>query len=167
VITARHTDAVYGIDRSSGRILWKLGGKTTAHSLRVVGDPAHRLLGGPHDARVDEHGRLSVLDNGKGRPRLPRVVFYDLDLEQRTATYRGQLTDPRVTASHCCGSARPLPHGGWLVSWGDNPLVTGYDDQGRIAFRLHLPASTYRAVPVPVGATSAAALDRGLEALEE
>lgn len=166
VISTRHTDAIYGIDRSSGEIAWKLGGSPTADSLRVIGDPAHKLLGGQHDARIAADGRLSVYDNGKDRPRRPRVVFYDLDPEAGEATYLGQLNDPAVKQSHCCGSARQLPGGGWLVSWGDNPLVTAFDRSGRIAFRLWLAASTFRAVPVPPGATSLAALDRGLEAME-
>jgi outer membrane protein assembly factor BamB len=162
IISTRHTDAVYGIDRASGEIKWKLGGTQTGKSLQVVGDPATKTLGGQHDARIDRHGRLTIFDNGKDRPRLPRVVFYRLDLERGRAVYRGQLNDPKVTESHCCGSARELPGGGWLVSWGDNPLVTGFDAQGRIAFRLHLPASTFRAVPAPAGATSEARLALGL-----
>ena len=71
-----------------------------------------------------------------------------------------------MKASHCCGSARQLEDGGWLVSWGDNPLVTAFDRRGRISFRLHLPASTFRAVPAPAGAITAAELDRGLERME-
>ncbi|HEU5142745.1 MAG TPA: arylsulfotransferase family protein [Solirubrobacterales bacterium] len=166
VVSMRHTDAIYGIERSTGDIRWKLGGTETADSLRIVGDPAAKLFGGQHDARVDEDGDISVYDNGKDRPRRPRVVSYRLDLGKNTATYLGQLNDPRITTSHCCGSARPLEGGGWIVSWGDNPLVTGYDREGRIAFRLLLPASTFRAVPVPAGATSLGGLDRGLEVLE-
>lgn len=166
VISARHTDAIYGIRRSTGEIIWKLGGTETADSLRIVGDPAVKDFGGQHDARVDEAGNISVYDNGKDRPRRPRVVSYSLDLEKRTATYLGQLNDPRITTSHCCGSARPLEGGGWLVSWGDNPLVTAFDRSGQTAFRLELPVSTFRAVPVPKGATTIAALDRGLEAME-
>lgn len=165
VISTRHTDAVYGIDRATGEINWKLGGIRTGKSLRVTGDPATKLLGGQHDARIDRRGRLTVFDNGKDRPRRPRVVFYRLDLKQRRAIYRGQLNDPEVKRSHCCGSARELNGGGWLVSWGDNPLVTGFDRAGRIAFRLHLPASTFRAVPAPPGATSVAQLERGMEAM--
>lgn len=166
VVSMRHTDAIYGIERSTGDIRWKLGGTETADSLRIVGDPAAKLFGGQHDARVDEDGKVSVYDNGKDRPRRPRVVSYRLDLAQGTATYLGQLNDPRITTSHCCGSARPLGGGGWLVSWGDNPLVTGFDRDGRTAFRLELPVSTFRAVPVPVGGTTVAALDRGLETME-
>lgn len=165
VISTRHTDAVYGIDRATGKIKWKLGGTRSGKSLQVVGDPATKLLGGQHDARIDRRGRLTVFDNGKDRPRRPRVVFYRLDLKQGKAIYRGQLNDPEVTRSHCCGSARETAEGGWLVSWGDNPLVTGFDREGRIAFRLHLPASTFRAVPVPVGATSLARLGRGMAAM--
>ena len=166
VISTRHTDAVYGIERPSGEVLWKLGGSRTADSLRVIGDPARKLLGGQHDARIAADGSLSIYDNGKDRPRRPRVVFYRLDPSEGKATYLGQLNDPAVKASHCCGSARQLPDGGWLVSWGDNPLVTAFDKEGQIAFRLHLPASTFRAVPAPAGATSPAELDRGLEAME-
>ena len=95
------------------------------------------------------------------------MVFYRLDLEQRRAVYRGQLNDSEVSRSHCCGSAREMSDGGWLVSWGDNPLVTGFDREGRIAFRLHLPASTFRAVPVPPGATSVRQLSRGMAAMRE
>jgi arylsulfotransferase ASST len=164
IVSTRHTDAVYGIDRASGEIRWKLGGSPTGKSLRVVGDPARKLLGGQHDARLDRYGRLTIFDNGKDRPRRPRVVFYRLDVGAAKAIYKGQLNDPEVKRSHCCGSARELPGGGWLVSWGDNKLITGFDRQGRIAFRLHLPAPTFRAVPVPPGATSVGQLARGMSA---
>jgi Arylsulfotransferase (ASST) len=166
VISTRHTDALFGIERSTGEIAWKLGGSPTADSLRVVGDPAHKLLGGQHDARINDDGSLSIYDNGKDRPRRPRVVFYRLDPARGKATYLGQLNDPEVKTSHCCGSARQLAGGGWLVSWGDNPLVTAFDAQGRLAFRLGLAASTFRAVPAPPGATTPAALDQGLERME-
>ncbi|HEX8689955.1 MAG TPA: arylsulfotransferase family protein, partial [Solirubrobacterales bacterium] len=166
VVSMRHTDAIYGIERSTGAIRWKLGGRETADSLRILGDPALKLFGGQHDARVGKDGSLSVYDNGKDRPRRPRVVSYRLDLDRGTATYLGQLNDPRIEASHCCGSARPLSGGGWLVSWGDNPLVTAFDRARRTAFRLQLPAPTFRAVPVPAGATTVAKLDRGLERME-
>lgn len=166
VISTRHTDAVYGIERSSGEIAWKLGGSRTGKSLRIVGDPASKLLGGQHDARIGEDGRLSIYDNGKDRPRRPRVVFYRLEPKQGRARYLGQLNDPAVKTSHCCGSARQLPGAGWLVSWGDNPLVTAFDREGTISFRLHLAASTFRAVPVPAGAVTLGQLDRGIETME-
>ncbi len=167
LISTRHTDAVYCIERSSGRILWKLGGTPTPRSLRIVGDryPRRELFGGPHDVRVGGDGILSVYDDGTHRRRPPRLARYRLDLDRRQARFAGQLTDPKVRRSHCCGSARRFG-AGWLVSWGDNRLITGFDARGRIAFRLGLPNPAYRAVPVPPGAVSAADLDRGLERIE-
>ena len=166
VISTRHTDAVYGIRRSSGEIVWKIGGSKTADSLRIIGDPADKLLGGQHDVRVAEDGSLSIYDNGKDRPRRPRVVFYRLEPAHGRARYLGQLNDSEIKTSHCCGSARELADGGWLVSWGDNPLITAFDGRRQIAFRLELAASSFRAVPVPSGAVTLAQLDRGLEAIE-
>jgi outer membrane protein assembly factor BamB len=166
VISTRHTDAVYGIQRSTGEVVWKIGGSKTADSLEIVGDPAQKLLGGQHDVRIAEDGSLSIYDNGKDRPRRPRVVFYRLAPEQGRVRYLGQLNDSEVKTSHCCGSARELAEGGWLVSWGDNPLVTAFDEERQIAFRLELAASTFRAVPVPPGATTLAQLDQGMEAME-
>ncbi len=166
VISTRHTDAVYGIRRSTGEIAWKIGGSETGKSLRIVGDPAEKLFGGQHDARIARDGSLSVYDNSKDRPRHPRVVFYRLEPEQGRVRYLGQLNDSEVKTSHCCGSARELAGGGWLVSWGDNPLVTAFDADGQITLRLELAASTVRAVPVPAGAVTRSELDRGLEAME-
>jgi hypothetical protein len=166
VISTRHTDAVFGIRRSTGEIVWKIGGSKTADSLQILGDPARKLLGGQHDVRIARDGTLSIYDNGKDRPRRPRVVFYRLELEHGRARYVGQLNDSEVRTSHCCGSARELAGGGWLVSWGDNPLVTAFDRDGALVFRLELAASTFRAVPVPAGAVTLTQLDEGVEAME-
>jgi len=149
VISTRHTDAIYGISREDGRVLWKLGGTPTPKSLRVIGDPyADELFGGQHDARIHRNGLLSVYDDATHRPRRPRAVFYRIDPERRTATFIRQLTDRIVRRSHCCGSVRPFA-GGWLVDWGDNPLLTQFNSQGQPVFHMHLAASSYRAVPLP------------------
>ena len=151
IISTRHTDAVYGIDKRSGRVLWKLGGTHTARSLRVIGDPhPRRLFGGQHDARIHPGNLLSVYDDATHRERRPRAAFFRLDLRRRTATLVRQLVDPTADRSHCCGSVRPFA-GGWLVDWGDNPLVTAFNARGQITFRLRLPTSSYRAVPLPPG----------------
>jgi hypothetical protein len=166
IVSMRHTDAVYGLDRGSGEVLWKLGGTATPESLRVIGDRYPEPFGGQHDARVSGDGELSVYDNSVRRGRPPRGVIYDLDLERRTATFRRQLTDPKVRGgSKCCGSLRAFA-GGWLIGWGDTPWVTAYDGQGRITFRMRIPGATYRAIPVPPEAVTAEDLEQALEAAE-
>ena len=167
IISSRHTDAIYGIDKATGETRWKLGGTPTEHSLEIVGDPAGpKPFGGQHDVRMSEEGILSVFDNSKDRPRPPRLVRYAIDLEEGTATYVSELTDPAVPVSHCCGSGRATSGGSWLVYWGDTPNVTQFDDEGRIEFRLLLRGPSFRAIPVPEGAVTIAELSRSLEAQE-
>lgn len=165
VVSARHTDAVYGIERSTGDIAWKLGGTRTPESLRVIGGPHPGLpFAGQHDARITGNV-LSVFDNGTHRGIGPRAAFYRLDIPAGTATFISDLRDQKIRSSHCCGSVRQFGDG-WLVDWGDNRWITGYDRHGRIAFRLHLPSSTYRAIPIPDGTVTNGDLNRGLEAME-
>ena len=149
IVSTRHTDAVFGVSKTTGEVLWKLGGTATKKSLRVIGDPrSPQLFGGQHDARIHDGNLLSVYDDATHRVQRPRAAFYRLDLHRRTATFVNQLTDPQVRRSHCCGSVRAFA-GGWLVDWGDNPLLTAYNGRGQITFRLRMATSSYRAVPVP------------------
>ena len=167
IISGRHTDAIFGIDKATGETRWKLGGTPSEESLEIIGDPAgDQPFGGQHDARMSENGILSVFDNSKDRPRPPRLVRYKIDLEEGTATYLGELTDPAAPISHCCGSARATGDDGWLVYWGDTLKITQFDKEGRIAFRLLLRGPSYRAIPVPEGAATVADFNRALEAQE-
>ena len=161
VISTRHTDAIYGINRTNGRIAWKLGGVHRPQSLRVIGDPHGRVpFGGQHDVRMHGH-ILSVFDNGTHRGMRPRAAFYKINTKRGSARFLRALHDPNITSSHCCGSVRSFG-GGWLVDWGHNHWITGFTRSGKIAFRIHLPSSTYRAIPVPPGALTAKDLARGM-----
>ena len=52
IASFRTLDAVLKIDKSTGRIIWKLGGATTPRSLEVLQDPRRYTFGGQHDARL-------------------------------------------------------------------------------------------------------------------
>ena len=159
VMSFRHLDAVYKIDRSTGKILWKLGGTPTDERLEVLNDPHGAFpFGGQHDARVDEPGVVSVFDNATDLKRPPRVVRYRIDEEAGTATLISSFRDRQVPLSSCCGSARQLPDGEWLVNWGGlgnirrsgiYNLVGAYSPEGRPIFRLWTYGKhMYRAQPV-------------------
>ena len=70
LISGRRTSTVYKVDRQTGNVIWRLGGKEsdfTARPRRPVRRPAQRPAGGP------EHGpHLRQRSNGGGRPGLPR-----------------------------------------------------------------------------------------------
>jgi hypothetical protein len=165
LVSLRHTDAVYDIDKSSGNIRWKLGGTTTSRSLKILGDDVSDF-GGQHDARVLPDGTVTVHDNGTGLGRGPRALRFRIDPPAMTATLLDRITDPAPTASPCCGSARRLPGGDWVVSWGGTDLIQELTATGKPAFALHFPLLiSYRAFPVLPGILARSALRTGMDAM--
>lgn len=154
LVSFRHTDAIYLIRRSDGSVEWKLGGTPTPQSLKIIGDPdAATDFGGQHDARVLPDGTISVHDNGTGRGRPPRVLRFRIDTQARTATLIQELTDPDITSSPCCGSARLLPGGDWVVDWGGTGRVEELTATSQPVYRIDFaaPIFSYRAVPILPG----------------
>jgi hypothetical protein len=172
VMSFRHLDAIYRVDRASGNITWKIGGSARPESLTVLNDPIFTAGGsfaGQHDARVLGDGTVTIHDNGfhPNFERAPRAVRYALDLSARTATLIEQKNDPGTVPSPlCCGSARRLAGGGWVMSWGSAALITELTASGARVFSLTFPnqLSSYRADPVPPGTLARTALRDGMEA---
>ena len=165
VISLRHTDAVYRIRMSNGRVRWKLGGTKTRRSLRVVGDPADHPLGGQHDARI-WNGTVTIHDNGTDLHRPPRAVRYAIDTKRRTATLRESLIDPRVSVSLCCGSAQKLAGGDWLIGWGGEGVSSLLTPHGRLISRFTFPEIfSYRTLAEPETALARSELRAGMNAL--
>lgn len=174
LLSFRNLDAVYEINRNTGAVVWKLGGTPTPKSLTALNDPyASYPLGAQHDARRLPDGTVSIHDNFTNQNRGPRAVRYRIDPDAQTATLVESITDPDAAASQCCGSARKLPSGGWLIGWGRTPVggpinrfVGGYNSSGQRIFQLQLPYGFfYRAFPVPTGGLSAQQLRRGMNAI--
>lgn len=166
LLSLRHTDAVYRIDRATGAVRWKLGGSARPESLTAIGDPnPNRPTGGQHDVRLLPDGTVSVHDNGTNLGRPPRAARYTIDTAAKTATLTESIADPLVISSFCCGSARKLGSGNWLIHWGGRPIVTELAADGTRIFGLTLNENfSYRAFPVPPGQITRQALREGMTA---
>jgi hypothetical protein len=165
LVSLRHTDAIYAIDKSTGDVDWKLGGTQTSRSLQFVGD-GFGDFGGQHDVRVLPDGSITLHDNGTGLGRPPRALRFTVDPAAMTATLVEQITDPEATDSPCCGSARKLPGGHWVIAWGGIHLVTEVNGAGNRVFALHFAVHmSYRAFPVLPGRLKRSALHRGMDAM--
>ena len=92
--------------------------------------PVH--LRGQHDARLLAYG-TSVFDNRTGRSQLAAAggAASGSTEQARTATLLESISDPTVPVSKCCGSARRLGNGDWLLDWGLPRVIGGYNPTAR------------------------------------
>jgi Arylsulfotransferase (ASST) len=148
LVSARHTSCVYKVDRGTGQVLWRLGGKRSDFTF---GDGARFWY--QHDARRRSDGLLSVFDNGAGittEEKRSRGLLLDVDEGTRTATLAAELGQPQNLSAGTQGSVRELEGGGSFVGWGQQPWFTEFSVSGDIALAGHLPpdSSSYRAMRV-------------------
>jgi hypothetical protein len=116
LVSARHLSAVFKVNRSTGAVMWRLGGKKSDFSF--VGDPGNGPSW-PHDARRRADGAITVFDNGVGRPtQYSRGAAWEVDMPTKTATLVGQWRKSPDVYTPIIGSNREQANGNVLVSYG-------------------------------------------------
>jgi len=160
LVSARNLNAVFSIDRASGRIAWKMGGaaysKDGARLVRVVGDP-EGTFSGQHDARLLPNGDVTMFDDHTSLPGVARGVEYAIDLGAATARvvweYRGAVS------ALAMGSFRRYADGSNVIAWGMSNQPTQFDgaftevdDAGNdlLDVSFMYGDSTYRTVKLPL-----------------
>jgi hypothetical protein len=136
LISGRHVWALYKIDRATGAVIWRLGGKRTQFDMGPGAQFAWQ-----HDGRIPNARRITVFDNGDdGRTKSHRTRGLELAIDQRAR---------RVTVAHAnlrhrpvdataMGSARHLGDGHMAVGWGSAPYVTEFDGDGKALTDLRI-----------------------------
>jgi hypothetical protein len=150
LISARNTDAVYLIDRHTGRVLWRLGGRRSDFDL---GPGAG--FSGQHDALRLRDGTIAIFDNGF--PPLPdresRVIVLRLDARAHAARLVRSYEHPAAPRSHSQGSEEVLPNGNLFVGWGGGgPYFSEFTRAGRLVYDARFEPRTttsYRAYRQP------------------
>jgi hypothetical protein len=145
LVSARNTHAVYKLDRRTGRIMWRLGGKRSDFAM----GPGTRFAW-QHDARRRPDGTITLFDNEAAPQAGPqsRGIVLRLDMRRMRATLVRQIVHrPRLLAA-VEGNMQLLPDGHWFVGWGGQPYFTEYAADGRrVLFdaRFGDRADSYRA----------------------
>jgi hypothetical protein len=148
LISARHTSAVYKIDRDTGEIEWKLGGKNA--TLR---GGSGTFIWRQHDARFEDGGRIRILDNGASPARRAksRAITVQVDEQARTATLVRSITHPDGLLSGTQANATALPGGNVFVGWGSQGVFSEFSPEGELLFdgRVERGYDSYRAYRAP------------------
>jgi hypothetical protein len=159
IVTVRHMDGVFRVDRGSGNVEWTLGTPPAnnprlpgpagpqAPQLTIVGDP----FGGPkrpHDARLNGNV-LTMLDNQAGTGRPSRAVAYTIDTTNLTATLLWEFRNA-ATGGATLGSAQQVDGGSVVVNWGAGlqPFLEELAPNGDRLMSVRLPfgGNSYRTV---------------------
>ena len=167
VVSARHMDNVFRVDRGTGDVDWVLGqvpsdspAATLAAQLTVIDDPR----GGPrrpHDARLNGDV-LTLFDNRTDTGEPARAVAYRINAAAGTATLLWQIEQEAGLTSVGLGSTRVTPAGTVVMSWGGaiQPVFGEYTIGGDPLIEMTQVAggNSYRFVKEPPGAFSLALL---------
>jgi hypothetical protein len=148
IVTARNTWATYKIDRVTGEIHWRLGGKRSDFVMGPGTESAYH-----HDARVRPNGDLTLFDNAAAPPVRDesRGLVIRLDMATMTATLVRAYTHPNGVLAGSQGNLQTLPNGNVLVGWGSEPVVSEFAADGTVLFEVRFPEGTnsYRAYRSP------------------
>ena len=144
LISAKGTSAVYKVDRESGEILWRLGGKNTDFDMGEGTSFAYQ-----HDARRQSDGTITIFDNA-APPQVreqSRGIVVDLDMNGMSATLVREYTHPNKLLSTSQGNVQHLPNGNVYVGWGSAPYFSEFSEGGELLFdaRFVGEAQSYRA----------------------
>jgi hypothetical protein len=147
LISSRNTSTVYKVDRKTGEIVWRLGGKKSDFEM---GPGAHFDL--QHDARYHPNGKITIFDNGYvTREVQSRGIMVEIDEVKMTASLAHEYTHPDKLLSDTQGSVQVLPNGNIFVGWGSAPVFSEFSHDGKLLFSASFPTEgeTYRALRYP------------------
>jgi hypothetical protein len=162
LVTARHLDAAFRVDRATGDIDWILGSlptsapqKSDAPRLQILNDP----LGGP---RRPHHAQLTgdvvtLFDNRTDTGQPSRAVAYRIDIAAGTATLLWSIEAPGGQTAFGLGSVDPAADGSTVVGWGPvQPMIQEFDAARQLLMEIRqVPGGAiYRASKEPKSAWS-------------
>ncbi len=149
LVSARHTCALYRLDRRTGRVIWRMGGK---RSNFAVGRAARFTW--QHDARQVGKGLITLFDDGAGPKRSrshSRGLVLEFDAARRSVRLARSYRHPNPLLAYAMGNMQVLPDGNVMIDWGNIPLLSEFAADGSLVADLWLPwtNSSYRGFRMP------------------
>lgn len=131
LISCRHMDEITKVDRRTGNVIWRLGGKK--NQFQFINDELK--FSHQHSIRALKNGNILLFDNGNLRtPQLSSVVEYDIDEANKTATLVKRMYRDSAVYSNHQGATQRIHNGNTLANWGPYwPSFTEFNPDGTTA----------------------------------
>ncbi len=144
LVSARHTWGVYKVDSTTGKILWRFGGKRSDFTI-----PSTAKFAWQHDVEYEDATTLRMFDNGTDGTvtvsKESQILWFRLNEHARTTTLIRRFTHPDKVSALAMGNAQRLSNGNVLVGWGTAQRISEFDADGTLLFDAKLPQLSYRA----------------------
>jgi hypothetical protein len=148
LVSARNTWTVYKIDRETGAVNWRLGGKRSDFT-----SAPDALFAWQHDARRQLDGSISLFDDGADPPveSQSRGLVLAADDIAMTIGVAREYDHPDRLLTGSQGNLQVLPEQNVVVGWGAQPRLTEFARDGRVVLDAEFPdgSSSYRAFRLP------------------
>jgi hypothetical protein len=147
LISARRTSTVYKVDRKTGEVAWRLGGKKSDFDMGQGTRTDYQ-----HDARSHPDGIITIFDNGSVNGDVQsRGIVLKLDEDAMTASLLREYTHPDKIFSDTQGNVQVLPGGNMFMGWGSEPYFSEFSHDGKLIFDASFPPEleSYRAFRFP------------------
>jgi hypothetical protein len=142
LISSRHQDEITKIDRQTGNIIWRLGGKN--NQFQFTNDNIR--FSHQHDIRRLTNGNITLFDDGNLHSSVApsRALEYKLDEINKTATLVWSLENNPAEYSGAMGNVQRLANGNTLIGWGaGSPATTEVTPSGDKLYELSLLPDIY------------------------
>lgn len=114
LLSFRHLSQMIKVDRHSGAVIWRMGGKNS--DFNFTNDSGFSYQ---HHATWLANGHLSVFDNGNQHaPPTSRAVEYEVDQTNMLVTRTWQFARTPSIFGAFMGNVLMLPDGGHFIGWG-------------------------------------------------
>ncbi|HEU5419422.1 MAG TPA: arylsulfotransferase family protein [Streptosporangiaceae bacterium] len=146
LISARNTWALYRVERPSGTVRWRLGGKKSDFTM----GPGASFFW-QHHARLHSGGLLSLFDDGAApaEEKQSRGLILKVDTAGKTVSVHQQYTHPKpALLAGAMGSMEVMNGGRVVVGWGTVPAFTEFAADGTVLAdaRIATGSPSYRAI---------------------
>jgi hypothetical protein len=147
LISARGTWAIYKVDRSSGKVIWRMNGKRSDFTM---GPGTHFYW--QHDARMPGPATLTLFDNGSDgslptQEKQSRALLLSVSTKAMEVSLERAYVHPAGFAAANQGSTQLLPDGRVFVGWGNQPYFSEFAPEGTLLLDGEFPPGvrSYRA----------------------
>jgi hypothetical protein len=147
IVSSRNTWTVFKLDRHTGAVIWRLGGKSSSFALgpNVAFAWQHNPLVAPGDGP----NTYRIFDNEASPTVLPysRVIWVHTDEVNKTTTLERWFKHPDNLSAGSQGNSQALDNGDTFVGWGALGRFSEFDHDGNLLFDAAFPTGydTYRA----------------------